>query len=85
MKVKSSTNQKESQCSSKHESKWLPHERGALKLNVDASVFPGMETFSISMVLRNHSGTFLAGKNIRLPVPTSVFEAEALGVREALS
>lgn len=57
----------------------MPLEIGVLKLNVDASVFLGVEMFSVGMVLRDYSGTFVASKN-----PISMFEAEAVGVREAL-
>lgn len=35
--------------------------------------------------MRDHKGDFIAGKNLRLPGKVSVFEAEAMGVREALS
>lgn len=67
------------------ECRWSPPEEGMLKLNVDASVFSGAETFSIGMVLRDHLGSFVAGKNLRLLAPVSVVEAEVVGVREALS
>lgn len=67
------------------ECRWSPPEDGVLKLNVDASVCSGAETFSVGMVLRDHLGSFLAGKNLRLFAPVSVVEAEVVGVREALS
>lgn len=69
----------------KHGYKWTPPEVGALKINVDASVFPGSYTFSIGMLVRDHQGSFLAGRRLRLPAPASVFEAEVIGVKEALS
>lgn len=37
------------------------------------------------MVLRDHQGTFLAGNTLRLADVGSVFESEAMGVREALT
>ena len=37
------------------------------------------------MVLRNHDGEFLAGQTSCFEATTSVFEAEVIGVREALS
>ncbi|XP_074355573.1 uncharacterized protein LOC141695214 [Apium graveolens] len=52
---------------------------------MDASVFQNAQSFTVSMVMRNYLGEFLAGKNLCLPMADSVFEAEALGVREALS
>lgn len=41
--------------------------------------------FTVGMVLRDHDGSFIAGKTLCLQAPDSVFEAEAIGVREALS
>lgn len=35
--------------------------------------------------MRDHDGTFVAGKTLCLQAPDSVFEAEAIGVREPLS
>lgn len=48
-------------------------------------MFPGALEFTIGMVLRDHRGVFLEGRNLTLPCPLSVFEAECIGVREALS
>lgn len=45
----------------------------------------GAPTFSIGLVLRNHTGDFLAGKTMCMPEVESVFEAEVMGVREALT
>lgn len=68
-----------------HARRWFPPPVGALKLNVDASLFKGANTFSVGMVLRDHNGEFLAGKNLSFLSPDSVFEAEAIGAKEALS
>lgn len=65
--------------------KWKPPLEGVIKVNVDASLFKNSDTFKIGMVARNHRGEFMAGKVICLVASTSVLEAEALGVREALS
>lgn len=64
---------------------WFPPVEGVLKVNVDASVFPDSDFFSVGMLIRDHKGVFVAGRVIRLPAPTSVFEAEIVGVKEALS
>lgn len=69
----------------KLDTKWSPPEEGILKVYVDASVFPSLTTFTIGMVTRDHQGSFIASKNLRLPAPGSVFKAEAIGVQEALS
>lgn len=37
------------------------------------------------MVLRDHKGSFIEGKNMRLKGPNSVFETETIGVHEVLS
>lgn len=65
--------------------KWKPPRTGNFKLNVDTSSFLGAAFFTIGMVLRDSQGTFLVGRNLSLEAPGSVFEAEALGVHEALS
>lgn len=54
-------------------------------LMLDASVFEGADSFSVGMVLPDHQGNFVAGKNLRLPGPVSVFVAETVGVKEALA
>ncbi|XP_074351632.1 uncharacterized protein LOC141690759 [Apium graveolens] len=69
----------------KAESKWQVPEPGSYKLNVDASVFPNAQFFSVGMVMRDHLGSFIACKVGSFPMVDSVFEAELIGVREALS
>lgn len=58
---------------------------GVLKVNVDASFYANSETFKIGMVLRNQNGVFLVGRNKCLQALTSVFEAVAISVLEALT
>lgn len=69
----------------KLECKWRAPATGTFKLNVDASFFAGANSFSIGMVLRDQHGTFVEGRTLSLPCPTTVMEAECLGIREALS
>lgn len=69
----------------KVESRWQCPELGVFKVNVDASVFPNAQTFTVGMVMRDHLCTFIAGKTRCFPSVDSVFEAEAVGIREALS
>lgn len=52
---------------------------------MDASYFPGTMSFTVEMVVRDWRGQFMEGRNLRLPNPGSVLEAEGVGVREALS
>lgn len=56
-----------------------------VKVNVDASVFEGDESFFLGMILRDYKGVSIEGKNLRLPKSGLVFEAKAVGVRKALS
>ncbi|XP_074363255.1 uncharacterized protein LOC141703719 [Apium graveolens] len=69
----------------KSETKWKKPEFGFVKINVDASVFIGAPTFTIGMVVRDHNGEFFSGKTMCLPEVESVFEAETIGIREALT
>ena len=66
-------------------SKWLLPDEGMFKLNVDASLFPGADSFAIGMVIRDHHGTFVAGRTSKYVAPVSVLEAEAIGIKEAPS
>lgn len=68
-----------------HQTRWLPPEEGCLKLNVDAAVPNGSNSFSVGLVLRNHLGEFKAGKVVCLQGVDSVFEAEVNVVAEGLS
>lgn len=63
--------------------RWYSPKEWAFKVNVDASVVKGLDTFTMGMVLHDHKGMFMEGKNLRMPCPESVFAA--MGVREALS
>ena len=65
--------------------KWRKPDLGTLKLNVDAAMSLGASSFSIGLVLRDHSGAFVSGKTISKGMVTSVFEAEALAVLEGLN
>lgn len=65
--------------------RWKPPEEGNFKVNVDTSVCMEAGFCSIGMVLRDHTGLFLEGKNLRLACPESVFAAETIGMCEALS
>lgn len=53
--------------------RWKPPEEGCFKLNVDASLRNGLESFTIGLIIRDNLG-----------VP-SVFGAETLVVKEGLA
>lgn len=57
--------------------KWLPPEGDCLKLNVDVSFHQGGDKFSIGLVLRDSTCTFVAGKVLCKPQVDTIFEAEA--------
>lgn len=42
----------------KYVCRWKPPEEDTLEVNVDASIYPGSETFSIGMLIRNLQGSF---------------------------
>lgn len=65
--------------------RWQPPKSDSLKLNVDASFFPEATSFTIGMVIRDHEGKFIEGRTMFLTRPDTVFEAECIRVREALS
>lgn len=46
-------------------SRWKLPAAGVFKVNVDASVYPGTNTFDVGMVLRDSTGTFMEAKNYR--------------------
>ncbi|KAL8098518.1 hypothetical protein AgCh_031335 [Apium graveolens] len=50
----------------KMDTKWSTPEASVIKLNGDASVFPGPDTFSIGMLIRNHQCSFVAGRTCRI-------------------
>ncbi|KAL8148276.1 hypothetical protein AgCh_005590 [Apium graveolens] len=52
---------------------------------MDASLFSGAPDFTVGMVSRDHKNTLLVGRTSCFRAPVSVFEEEAIGVREALS
>ena len=63
---------------------WQVPEVGCLKINVDASVIDGQNTFAIGIVLRNHQGCYITGRTMRFAGSVSVMEAELTGILEAL-
>lgn len=58
--------------------RWKPPIDECYKVNVDASVFQGVQYLSVNMILKDQEGTFIEGKNIRVQGPGSMFEAEAV-------
>lgn len=67
-----------------HSSRWVAPVAGTLKLNIDASVFEGAESFSIGLVIRNQPGVFLQDRTMSFAGRVGVLEAELVGIQEAL-
>lgn len=67
-----------------HHQLWLHPDVGEFKLNVNASVFEGDDSFAVGMVLRDHRGDYIIGKTMRFSGQVSVIEAELVGVLEGL-
>lgn len=61
-----------------------PPDEGCFKVNVDASVVEGHNSFALGMVLRDDHGPFAAGKTMQVAGNVSVMEAELTGILEAL-
>lgn len=64
--------------------RWKPLELGSFKLNTDAAIKVGDDTFSIGLVIRDHQGEFIFGKVMNMAMANSVFEAEVAPISEGL-
>ncbi|KAH9670971.1 reverse transcriptase domain-containing protein [Citrus sinensis] len=64
---------------------WEKPEFGWVKCNVDAAVFASQGRIGLGCVIRNSEGEFLAARCVGRHGAFSAREAEALGIREALS
>ena len=64
--------------------RWKPPATGSYKLNADASIKLGDNTFSVGFVLRDHAGGFVMGQVRKMLMVSSVFEAEVVAIREGL-
>ncbi|KAH9750457.1 reverse transcriptase domain-containing protein [Citrus sinensis] len=64
---------------------WEPPLAGRLKCNVDAAMFASRGYIGLGNVIRDSNGAFVAARCCSIPGRFSARDAEALGVREALS
>ncbi|GMN66693.1 hypothetical protein TIFTF001_035757 [Ficus carica] len=64
---------------------WLPPQPGYLKLNIDASVFPGSDHIGIGAAIRDEKGSILGAVAKSVEGFFSPFLAECLALREGLS
>ncbi|XP_074376749.1 uncharacterized protein LOC141718263 [Apium graveolens] len=64
--------------------RWKRREVDQLKLNVDASVVEGQNSFVVGMVLRNNQAQYIAGKTMRFAGVVPILEAELACIWEAV-
>lgn len=64
--------------------RWSRPHVGNLKMNVDASVKKGHDSFSVGLVLRDHLGRYIEGKTRRFAGVVQVVEAETIAILEGL-
>ncbi|XP_031112158.1 uncharacterized protein LOC116016135 [Ipomoea triloba] len=65
--------------------RWEKPQRGRLKMNTDAAINQTKGITGFGWLLRDHDGHFLGAKNLRGQGIYGPKEAEAIGMREALS
>lgn len=53
--------------------KLSPSDEATIKVNVDISIVSEAIIFTIGMVIRDHSGVFQEGKNLKLSCPATGF------------
>lgn len=83
-KCRSQSSHRQPDLATDEQVKWQPPEVGFYKLNVDASLYSGEFMFSLGLVVRDSSGQFIMGKNMKFSGERSVMEAEAIGMYEAI-
>lgn len=64
--------------------RWKKPEVGTSKLSVDVAYHPGVASFSLGLILRDHAGDFVACKTLCKPMVSMVVEAEAMAILECL-
>ncbi|XP_074368774.1 uncharacterized protein LOC141708859 [Apium graveolens] len=64
---------------------WKPPAQGWFKVNVDAALFTDSAGFGIGCVIRDASGGFVAARTQKIEAIITPKEAEAIGLKEALS
>lgn len=74
----------QSESKQQHIQRWKPPETGDFKINVDASVVEGLNSYAVGMVLRNHRGDYISCKTMRFTGEVQVVEAEMVAILEAM-
>lgn len=65
--------------------KWSPPSQGWVKVNIDAAMFGDIGCTGIGCVIRDENGVFIRARNQKIAANLQPREAEAVGLREALS
>lgn len=67
-----------------HGGEWVIPDMGSRKMNVDAAVKEGHNSFSVGLVLRDDKGLYIAGKTMHFAGQVQVVEAETIAILEGL-
>ncbi|XP_074336022.1 uncharacterized protein LOC141673188 [Apium graveolens] len=65
--------------------RWHRPQHGWIKVNTDAALFLEWDSTGVGTVIRDERGQFIRARNHKLQALYSPREAEALGLKEALS
>lgn len=65
--------------------RWCPPDQHCYKANYDGAIFKSTNTAGLGAVIRDSHGDILGAISIRVPLPHSVPEVEALACRYAVS
>lgn len=63
---------------------WQPLFKGTVKINVDASVVEGQNSFAVGMIFTDYQGQYITGKKMRFACCVQIVEAKLVGILEAL-
>lgn len=67
-----------------HQKDWSSPAKGAIKVNMDASIYSGAEFYFVGMETRDHRGQFIRCKIMKMAGSVLVEEAEMAGTQEEM-
>lgn len=65
--------------------RWSPPQHGWVNINIDAAIFAGNADICVICVIKNDAGGFMYARAGRFAVKLQPREAEAMGLKEALT
>ncbi|XP_065629271.1 uncharacterized protein LOC136067407 [Quercus suber] len=63
---------------------WCPPPHARFKANFDGAIFQSSNEAGIKVVIRNHRGEIISSLSLRIPLPPTVVEVEALACRRVV-